>query len=120
MPRLSAARQNLKLKATAVQIVSGLKIARAAALKSNEDQALVVDVKQRRYWAAGAVPPKALPGDVTVTFEVASTEASGSRGQFRFRPDGTSSGGKLNLSSGAQAAEISVDWLTGNVRLVWR
>lgn len=120
MPRLSAARQNLKLKAAAVQLVSGLKLARAAALKSNQDQALVVDVKARRYWADGAVPPKSWPGDIAVAFEVAGAEAAGPRGGFRFRPDGTASGGKLKLSSGTDAALINVDWLTGNIRLTWR
>ena len=122
MPRLSATRQNLKVKALAVQLVSSLKMARAAALKSNIDQALVVDVKGRRYWAEGSVPPKALPRDIAVSFEVAAGEATGngSQGRLRFRPDGTASGGKLKISSGTEAALISVDWLTGNIALRWQ
>lgn len=120
MPRLSVARQNLRVKAAAVQIVSGLKMARAAALTSNEERALVVDVKNRRYWAEGAVARKALPRDVAVTYEVPGEDAGDHEGQFRFRPDGTASGGKLKLASATDTAEISIDWLTGNVRLSWR
>lgn len=121
MPRLSALRQNLKVKSAAVQLVYGLKLTRAAAMRSNEDHALIVDTQRRRYWADGAVRPQALPRDVALAFE-SQNGGSGAPGtlSFRFRPDGTASGGKIKLGSGRQGAVISVDWLTGNIALRWQ
>lgn len=121
MPRLSAMRQNLKVKSAAVQFVSSLKLTRAAAMRSNDDHALIVDTQRRRYWADGAVRPQALPRDVAMAFEgqVGSADGSGIP-SFRFRPDGTASGGRIKLGSGKQGAVISVDWLTGNIALRWQ
>jgi general secretion pathway protein H len=120
MPRLSAARQNLKLKAAAVQLVSNLKLTRAAALKSNEDRALVIDLGARRYWSEGAVAPKTLTRDINVSFNVRAGEVVGSAKSFRFRPDGTASGGTVRLALGGEVALVAVDWLTGHVHLSWR
>lgn len=121
MPRLSAMRQNLKVKSAAVQLVSGLKLTRAAAMRSNDDHALIVDTLRRRYWADGAVRAQALPRDVSLSFE-GQDSGVGAPGtlSFRFRPDGTASGGKIKLGSGRQGAIISVDWLTGNIALRWQ
>ena len=121
MPRLSAMRQNLQVKSAAVQLVSGLKITRAAAMRSNDDHALIIDTQRRRYWADGAVRSQALPRDVSLAFEGqdSGSSAPGTL-SFRFRPDGTASGGKIKLGSGRQGAVISVDWLTGNIALLWQ
>ena len=121
MPRLSAMRQNLKVKSAAVQLVSSLKITRAAALASNDDHALIVDTQRRRYWADGAVRTQALPRDLSVAFEgQGGGPDSAGRASFLFRPDGTASGGKINIGSGRQGAVITVDWLTGSIALRWQ
>ena len=121
MPRLSALRQNLKVKSAAVQLVSSLKSTRAAAMRSNEDHALIVDTQRRRYWADGAVRPQALPSDLALAFEGQEAGAAGPGIEsFRFRPDGTASGGRIKLGTGKQGAVIGVDWLTGNIALRWQ
>jgi general secretion pathway protein H len=37
---------------------------------------------------------------------------------IRFHPDGSSSGGRIVLTSGRREAAVTVDWLTGRVRVV--
>ena len=60
MPRLGGSRQALTLRATAVELASSLKIARAAARSSNADTVLVIDTAKRSYAAHGAVKAKAM------------------------------------------------------------
>jgi general secretion pathway protein H len=43
--------------------------------------------------------------------------ASGPRREIAFFPDGTSSGGTVRLERGRDVVEVSVDWLTGQVRI---
>ncbi len=118
MPRLSASRQSMRLRAVAVEMASNMKIARAEALKTNTDAVFVLDTSNRTYAAAGAVASKQIPRDIAVSFESQAAESSSpSRAGFRFRPDGTASGGSIKLQAGPSVAAISVDWLTGAVTL---
>ena len=118
MPRLSASRQSLRLRTVAVEVASNMKIARSEAMKTNTDTVFVVDTTNRSYSAAGAVAQKQIPRDIAISFESQAAESSGpSRAGFRFRPDGTASGGSIKLQTGASTTAISVDWLTGAVTL---
>lgn len=118
MPRLSASRQSLRLRTLAVEMASNMKIARTEAMKTNTDTVFVLDTTNRSYSAAGAVPKKQIPREITVSFESQAAESNGpSRAGFRFRPDGTASGGSIKLQTGANTTAISVDWLTGAVTL---
>jgi general secretion pathway protein H len=121
MPRLGATRQAMKLRATAVELSSNLKITRASALRNNSDAVLVIDTANRKYATAGVVKSQQIPRDVALTFEAKAGEATGAaKGGIRFRPDGTASGGHIKLKSGTDAAVVSVDWLTGAVTLTMR
>jgi general secretion pathway protein H len=121
VPRLGANRQAMKVRATAIELASNLKITRSAALSRNADAVLVIDTAKRKYSASGAVKPKLIPRDVALTFEAQAAESPRtSEGGFRFRPDGSSSGGRIKLKSGTDAAMITVDWLTGAVTLKTR
>ena len=38
-------------------------------------------------------------------------------GQIRFFPDGSSTGGRITLTMQAQQAQVTVDWLTGQIAI---
>jgi general secretion pathway protein H len=64
------------------------------------------------------VKTTAIPRDVALSFTAKAADSAGAnRGGFRFRPDGTSSGGVIKLQSGANTAKVSIDWLTGAITL---
>ncbi|MEQ1651647.1 MAG: GspH/FimT family pseudopilin [Hyphomicrobium sp.] len=120
-PRMTASRASMTLRAAAIDISSSLKTARAQARTSNRDTVFVVDTANRRYTADGAIKPKYIVRPIALTFAANASEVSSpSRGGFRFRPDGTASGGAITLTSGRDSATISVDWLTGAIVLKWR
>lgn len=118
MPQLRNSRQSLRLRTVAVEIASNLKMARAEAMKTNIDSVFILDTSKRSYAAAGTVAPKQIPRDIVVSFESQAAESDGpSRAGFRFRPDGTASGGSIKLQAGASVLAISIDWLSGAVTL---
>ena len=41
----------------------------------------------------------------------------GNRGRIRFFPDGSSTGGRVTLTSDERLYHVDVDWLTGQVRV---
>ena len=121
MPRLGLSRQAMALRETAIELASNLKLTRTASLTSNAETILVIDTGTRRYSAPGVVKSTAIPRDVALSFTAKAVDQAGAkRGGFRFRPDGTSSGGIITLHSGTNTAKVSVDWLTGAITLLDR
>jgi general secretion pathway protein H len=113
-------RRSLSIEATTLKLAAALKAARSQAVRSNQEQKLVIDLEQRRYWAEGLGGAKALPADIAVTYEVpASEQSKPGTAVLRFRPDGSSSGGNVRLKTTRRSANLTVDWLTGGTHIEW-
>jgi general secretion pathway protein H len=121
LPRVAGSRDRLTLESAAIQLASGLKRARAATLRAGQEHALVLDLAQRRYWADDAVTLQRLPRGISIAVEPRpGVSADAGPAVFRFRPDGSASGGKITLRGGGRTADITVDWLTGATRIEWQ
>ncbi len=119
VPWTRATMSGAALQTTVHGLASDLRLARAAARRANVEQALIVDVGARRYWAEAVVPRRSL-SNLAVQFTVPESERVGSStGRLRFLPDGSSSGGNVTLSDGRRTAAVTVDWLNGDVRINW-
>ena len=120
LPNGERTRRGLTLQATALDLASSLKNARSAAIQSNREHKLVIDLAGRRFWAEGQGPAHALPRELIVSTEVPLGEqADAGVASVRFRPDGSSSGGKIKFEAPRQTALVSIDWLTGRTRVEW-
>lgn len=120
-PSLNRARLGTMVKSAAYELAANLRSARAAARAANAEHALTMDLARRQYWAEGAVGPRQLPGGVAVELSVPESERLGANaGRVRFFPDGSASGARFVLGDGRSAASVSVDWLTGDVRIQMR
>lgn len=109
---------NQDLMAATIDLAASLRLARAAARAGNAEQALVIDLAARRYWAAGVVPPRAISPALDLVVDVPDGERlPGAAGRLRFFADGSASGGTIGLRRGNHAASIVVDWLNGDVRV---
>jgi general secretion pathway protein H len=116
VPSLSRSREHLALRNAAYELAANLRAARAAALSTNSEKGMTLDLGRRVYWAEGVVPPRALPLSTEVTVpesERLSTMAS----RVRFYADGGSSGARIILKDEQSAAAVYVDWLNGDVRV---
>ena len=107
----------LSLRGTAAELAAELRLARSRAIAENRPVVLALDLAGHRY-RIGDGPPHALPAQLAVALLTISGERrSGTIGDIRFNPDGSSSGGRIVLADGARRMAVGVDWLSGRVRI---
>jgi general secretion pathway protein H len=120
LPRIGAGGERVALKSAALQLAAGLRATRTEAMSASKETSLILDVKQRRYWADGAVKLRALPNGISIlTGSKPGEPIATTRAAVRFQPDGSASGGWIGLRSKTQAADITIDWLTGATSIQW-
>ena len=75
------------------------------------DKSYVVETRKRRY---------RLPREAKVLVNTAESEVHGDVAAIRFFPDGSSSGGSIELGAEGVVFAVSIDWLTGAVAVARR
>lgn len=105
----------MEYRATVREVVSGLRAARLDAIRKGRSSVYVFDLEERRFGPAdgrGAAIPKSIRFNLTV----ADIEAGDRRGVIRFYPDGSATGGDIELiRASGDGVRISVDWLLGRM-----
>ena len=85
--------RTLEMQAAVNQVVQGLRTARSRAIAGNT-----------------------LPRSLSIAVTAVSNETIGNRAAaIRFNPDGSATGGRIDITDGQRATQIGVDWLTGRV-----
>jgi general secretion pathway protein H len=113
-PMLRNTTTGQRLDGAASDLVATARMARAEAMRSGNEVALIVDTTERRYAAPGATGPRTLPGGMAIEIRLpAAEQLTSTSGRIRFFADGASTGGRVVLRTGARNATIDVDWLTG-------
>ena len=106
------------LKAAARSLASGLRTAQSTAMATRRDALLTVDMESREYITSGEREARTLPRNIDLKLFTAQTEVTSEhRGSIRFYPDGSSTGGRITVSSGERKYLVDVDWLTGRVAI---
>ena len=109
--------QTLEARATASRIEQDLRLARSKAIASNMPTRFVLDFATHTYRIDGG-PSTALPRSVVLAVTAVSDETRAERlAAIRFNPDGSSTGGRIELADGQQRLRIGVDWLTGRISM---
>ena len=104
------------LKAAARSLASGLRQAQITAMTRRHDASLTLDLDAREFLVSGDTRPRKLPEGVDLKLYTAESEVTSQRtGGIRFYPDGSSTGGRITVSSGKREYLVDVDWLTGRV-----
>jgi general secretion pathway protein H len=105
--------QTMEMQATVNQVAQGLRIARSRAIANNDIPLHSFRIESER--------PVALPRSVSIAMTAVSNETVESRlAAIRFYPDGSATGGRIDLAAGQRVAHIGVDWLTGKVSVQTR
>lgn len=93
---------------------------RTAASRDATSKSLFLDLDKREWRTAmGRVERIPDSADLTVTSaRQGASDASLREAEFRFTPEGSSTGGTIKLVEGGQTILVTVDWLTGRVGLV--
>jgi general secretion pathway protein H len=111
---LSPGRTDHAVVLQAYRLESALRAARSEALASGQPVEFRVDVA-KGSWSRPGEPEQILPSGLSMTLYTGRSLLRGSEGVILFFPSGRSSGGHINLRSGAWSDRIDVDWLTGRV-----
>jgi general secretion pathway protein H len=113
VPRLIRPSDSLKLSTTVREMASALRLTRSAAIARNSEEVLLVDV-ERRSFASSSLSERRFQPEIQARLKVAEPERiSPTRGGFRFFPDGSSTGGEVELTLRQQRVKLCVHWLTG-------
>ncbi|MDB6164162.1 MAG: ral secretion pathway protein [Xanthomonadaceae bacterium] len=109
--------RGMQLGASAKQIASNLRFTRAQAIATGKQQQFVID-PHAHQWRA----PKSRHGDIPPKLGIAfigarEVQPRGGEGAIAFFPDGASTGGRIQLSSGKAMWTVNVAWLTGQVEI---
>ena len=103
-------------RAAASAIAGTLRLARTRAIAEGRPVVVAFSPATHRVQAEGS-PAQALPPAVGVAVvSLAGTAAAGNP-SIRFAPDGSSTGGRVQLADGDRRVDVGVDWLTGRVRI---
>jgi general secretion pathway protein H len=95
-----------------------LRFAKGQALISNKETTLNLDLNENTYTVSGRDKVFTIPETIAVTVVTAQDEMEGKGlANFRFFPDGSSSGGRIKLERNGTTWQIDVNWLTGQVEL---
>ena len=90
------------------KILAALRKAQAKAIGQNRDTSVEIDVAGR------SVNADPLPKSVSLRVTFGGDSASQNRSLFKFFPDGTSTGGEVELRTPNETRLITINWLTGN------
>lgn len=117
-PLIGNALPGTQMRAAARDVATGLRYARSLAISTNDDVTFDVDVEGRRFAVPQGRRTGSFPKDAEIVLTTARSELfdSGS-GSIRFFPDGTSTGGGVEIVREGRRFLITVDWLTGRVAI---
>ena len=117
VPRFAGALPGAELESGARQLVAGLREARSRAVSQNRQVPFILAGGANRYSIGLGGRGAALPENIAITLWTGTTEITGAnQGAIRFFPDGSSTGGRIELAGKGGKRVIGVDWLTGRIR----
>ena len=121
--------RTLEARFAASQIAEQLRLARTQAIATDRTVSLRLDLPART-WRVDAAAPHRIPEGPALSMlsvgQIAGGQPPGQpgapglsparrTGAISFAPDGSSSGGRIELADGGRHMQVSVDWLTGRV-----
>jgi general secretion pathway protein H len=115
MPLVSRPAGDAALVATARKLASDMRVARASAIRNNDERTLTIDIARRRFKVDGVTGNSAIGHGIAIDFRTLQKElVSPHRGRIRFFADGSSTGGNIVLRAGPRTVTVDLDWMTGH------
>jgi general secretion pathway protein H len=110
-----------EVKAAATLVAARMRDLRASAMTVGDERLAIIDVDGRALRFSDGRPPLQLSRKVALSVTGAESEASSAtKAGVRFFPNGSSSGGTIQIQAEGQRYEVRVNWLTGRVSLAAR
>lgn len=111
-PMLRIGRTGAELRAASNEMLSAMRTTRSLAIARNRTMALVLDPAHERYGEPAR--DHALPRGMTVSWKnLWPVAGHADLGAIYFFPDGSASGGEIDLATGGATGVVVVDWFSG-------
>ncbi|MCB1786071.1 MAG: prepilin-type N-terminal cleavage/methylation domain-containing protein [Chromatiaceae bacterium] len=118
-PLLSRAVPGVQLKSATRTLVSALRQTRNFAISHASAERLTIDLEQRQMRVPGRLQPIAIPEQIDVRLTIAqSQQRAPGVAAIGFFPDGSSTGGRIQLARAGSRYQVDIDWLTGKVAVI--
>jgi general secretion pathway protein H len=104
------------LESISTEIATLLQSAKIRAISQNAERTIVIDPLTRTLSAGSSDEPVTLGADVGIAVLTARRDVKEGRAVIRFYPDGTTTGGTVQLKRGDRIVSIHLNWLTGQIR----
>ena len=111
-----AAHPVLDLRTAAANVAEQLRVARSRAIASDQPCAFVLDLAAHSFRVAGG-PAQKLPTELALKVTTVAGAVARRSAEIGFAPDGSSTGGRIELAAGDRKATVDVNWLTGRVSI---
>ncbi len=107
-------------KETADILASTLREARSLAISQGRPIGFVLDTANHRF-GLGKKPDHDLPAGLRLSLLTGRGDVvAPGLGRVRFFPDGSSTGGRIDIESSARKMAVGIDWLSGRVSIADR
>jgi general secretion pathway protein H len=117
IPGTGGALTGAALESGARRLAAGLREARSLAVAQNRVVRFTLSGAEKRYFVGAGARGAPLPAKLGIILTTAAPDAGGGEsGAIRFFPDGSSTGGRIELTGPAERRSVTVDWLTGRIR----
>ncbi|MFP5414226.1 MAG: GspH/FimT family pseudopilin [Gammaproteobacteria bacterium] len=114
-PMLSRAMETMEYRAAVRHLLAGLKGARQTAIETGTSVAFTVAPNEHRFGVGDELTGE-LPPRLVLRLVVADAEIGRDRGAIRFYPDGSATGGSIEiLRPSGEGVRLRVDWLLGRI-----
>jgi general secretion pathway protein H len=118
-PLINRVVPSVELKGASQEMASALRYLRSWSISRSEEGVFMLDLKHKSYQITPRERVYKLPEKSELTMVAAGEESTNqNQAAIRFYPDGSSTGGQINLRGSGGEHRIDIDWLTGRISLV--
>lgn len=104
------------LRKAAREVAASLRHARSVAILQQKQVTWSMNIQSRQFWVNGKGGKRDFHDSVTAKINTASSEViSAYQGNIRFFPDGSSTGGSVELTARKQTYKVNVEWISGRI-----
>lgn len=108
------------LRKSSREVAASLRHARAQAVMRQQPTLWKMNVQEKRFWIDGGAADADRQFSTAITAKINTSAAevdTAKQGGIRFFPDGSSTGGSVELTHNQQTYRVNVEWVTGRVSI---
>ncbi len=118
-PLIASAIPGVQLKGAARELAAALRQTRSRAISDASPKRLTIDLAARQLRMPWRSRPVDVPAEIDLELIVAESQRLDSdQAMVVFFPDGSSTGGRIQMARAGSRYQVDVDWLTGKVSVL--